>query len=228
MRADVTGPRRMDPEWREFERLVARIEADAGPRGAIVKSLDRVRCMLTGRMREVDATIRTSAGTAEILVTIECRRRTKVQDVTWLEQLATKRSSIGADRTIAVSLSGFSPEAEVVARRLGLTLRRIADVRPEDLASPLGLDMVVFWHKGCACTGVGVRAHRSDGGGAPPEPNGGRLRPSRRYRPYQPLSFAPTTARLGRSTRSGTTSKLRSTPTARSRRVRLQRSERLG
>lgn len=30
----------------------------------------------------------------------------------WIEQLATKKSSIGADRTIAASVSGFSPEAQ--------------------------------------------------------------------------------------------------------------------
>lgn len=164
--------RRKDPEWREFEQLISRIEADAGPQGIVVKSPDRIRCKLTGRMREVDATIRTKAGTADLLITIECRNRTKVQDVTWLEQLATKRMSIGADRTIAVSLSGFSQEAETAAQHFGITLRRIADVRAEDLNPVLGLDLVVFWHKGCVCTGVGVRAHHpNDDDDMRPEPD---------------------------------------------------------
>jgi hypothetical protein len=167
----MTARRRNDAEWREFEQLIARIEADAGPRGIVVTSPDRIRCKLTGRLREVDATIRAKAGTADMLITIECRRRTKVQDVTWLEQLATKRSSIGADRTIAVSLSGFSPEAETAAQRLGITLRRIADVQTEDLNPILGLDFVVFWHKGCACTGVGARTYRPDEGDVRPEPD---------------------------------------------------------
>lgn len=167
----MTARCRKDPEWREFEQLIARIEADAGPRGTVVKSPDRIRCKLTGRMREVDATIRAKAGTADILITIECRRRAKVQDVTWLEQLATKRASIGADRTIAVSLSGFSQEAEAVAQRLGITLRRTADVQAEDLNPLLGLNLVIFWHKACACTGVGVSAWRPDEGDARPEPD---------------------------------------------------------
>jgi hypothetical protein len=168
----VTARRRKDPQWREFEKLIARIEADAGPQGIVVKSPDRIRCKLTGRLREVDATIRTKAGTAEILITIECRRRTKVQDVTWLEQLATKRSSIGADHMIAVSHSGFSPEAETVALRLGITLRRVADVQAEDLNPLLGLDVVIFWHKGCVCTGVGIRTFRPDEDDVRPEPDG--------------------------------------------------------
>lgn len=71
----MTEQQRRDPEWREFERLVARIEADAGPRGLVVTSPDRLRCKLTGRMREVDATIRAKVGTTDILVTIECRNR---------------------------------------------------------------------------------------------------------------------------------------------------------
>jgi hypothetical protein len=167
----VIARRRNNPAWREFEQLIARIEADAGPQGIVVKSPDRIRCKLTGRMREVDATIRTKAGTADMLITIECRRRTKVQDVTWLEQLATKRLSIGADRTIAVSVSGFSREAEAAAQRLGITLRRIADVRPEDLNPVLGLDFVIFWHKGCVCTGVGVRAFRAVEVDTRPEPD---------------------------------------------------------
>ena len=167
----MTGRRRNDPQWREFEKLIARIEADAGPQGIVVKSPDRIRCKLTGRLREVDATIRTKVGTAETLISIECRRRTKVQDVTWLEQLATKRSSIGAHHTIAVSHSGFSPEAETVAQRLGITLRRIADVQVEDLNPLLGLDVVIFWHKGCVCTGAGIRIYRPNEGDVLPEPD---------------------------------------------------------
>jgi hypothetical protein len=111
----MTAHRRQNPEWREFERLIARIESDAGPKGLIVRSPDRLRCKLTGRLREVDASIRAKIGTTEMLVTIECRRRSKLQDVTWIEQLATKKSSIGADRTIAVSASGFSTEAQIAA-----------------------------------------------------------------------------------------------------------------
>lgn len=110
-----------------------RIEADAGPRGLLVKSPDRLRCKLTGRLREVDASIRAKAGTTELLVTIECRRRSRLQDVTWIEQLTTKKSSIGADRTIAVSASGFSAEAQIAASHAGISLRKISDLTVADI-----------------------------------------------------------------------------------------------
>jgi len=43
------------PEWRKFEQMVARIEADARPLGLVIKSPDRVRSLVTGDLREVDA-----------------------------------------------------------------------------------------------------------------------------------------------------------------------------
>lgn len=165
----MTMRRRQDPEWREFERLIARIEADAGPQGLVVKSPDRLRCKLTGRLREVDASVRGKVGTTDVLVTIECRRRSRIQDVTWIEQLATKKNSIGADRTIAVSLSGFSAEAEAAASHVGISLRKVADLTVSDLNPLLELDMVMFWHKACAVTAVGIRRYRP-GEDAVPEP----------------------------------------------------------
>src|SRR5690349_13130079 len=108
----MNGRRQPKTEWREFEKLIARIEADAGPLGIALKSPDRLRCKVTGRLREVDASIRSRIGTTDVLITIECRRRSKAQDVRWIEQLAAKKLAIGADRTIAVSSSGFSDEAE--------------------------------------------------------------------------------------------------------------------
>jgi hypothetical protein len=166
----MTARRRRDPEWREFERLIARIEADAGPHGLVVTSPDRLRCKVTGRLREVNASIRAKVGTTEMLVTIECRRRSKIQDVTWIEQLATKKTSIGADRTIAVSVSGFSSEAQTAASHSGITLRKVSDLTAADVNPLLGMDLVMFWHKACAITGAGIRTYRA-GEEIVPEPD---------------------------------------------------------
>ena len=141
--------------------MVARIEADAGPRGMTVTSPDRIRCKTTARLREVDASIRSQTGTVEMLVTIECRRRADIQDVTWIEQLVTKKHAIGADHTIAVSASGFSKNAHKVAAENGISLRKISEVGIEDINSLLRLDFVLFWHKACAISRAGIRKFRS-------------------------------------------------------------------
>lgn len=117
-----------DKSWQEFEELVAVIEKQLAPKGAIVKSPDRIIDKITGRKREVDASIRFQIGSVPILITIECRKRKKVQDDTWLEQLATKKEKIGAQQTIAVSSTSFTQSAIETAKNYGIELRRISDI----------------------------------------------------------------------------------------------------
>jgi hypothetical protein len=122
-----------DQGWRDFEGLVALIEEQAAPRGAVVKAPDRIRDMVTGHLREVDASIRFLAGTSEILVTVECRKRGRKGDDTWIEQLATKKQRIGASKTIAVSSAGFTKSALRSARHHGIELRKLSEIRLEDV-----------------------------------------------------------------------------------------------
>lgn len=120
-------------EWRQFEQLVRRIEEMACPLGAIVKSPDRVRDLTTGRLREVDASIRYRVGTTDLLITVECRKRKRRADDTWIEQLATKRLKIGAAKTIAVSSSGFSQAAMETAEKYGIEVRTLSEVSQADI-----------------------------------------------------------------------------------------------
>lgn len=152
---------RTDPEWREFERLVARIETDARDSGAVVISPDYIRCTLTGALREVDASIRCVVEGVSRLITIECRKRRGRQDVTWIEQLATKRQSIGADLTIAVSASGFSPAAHKVATAHQIELKATRDLSVADLNPLARLDLVWFTHKVAKLQSVSLRYFRS-------------------------------------------------------------------
>lgn len=69
--------------------------------------------------------------------------------------------SRGYTPTIAVSASGFSRNAQKVADRYGITLRKISEVGTEDINSLLRLDFVLFWHKACAISRVGIRKFRS-------------------------------------------------------------------
>ncbi len=152
---------RTDPEWREFERLVARIETDARDSGVIVTSPDHIRCTLTGALREVDASIRQVVHGVSRLITIECRKRRGRQDVTWIEQLATKRQSIGADKTIAVSASGFSAAAHKVAAAHQIELKATRELSVADLNPLARLDFVWFTHKVAKLHSVGLRFFRS-------------------------------------------------------------------
>jgi hypothetical protein len=130
---------------REFEELVTRIEAAVAPIGAIVKSPDRIKPKHGRRAREIDASIRYKVGSAEVLVTVECRERSRQADVTWIEQLATKRSLIGASLTIAVSSRGFSDDAVAVAKQHDIQLRLIQEITNQE---------IIDWANGLQVMGV--------------------------------------------------------------------------
>jgi hypothetical protein len=110
---------------RDFEMLVARIEGALGPVGARVTSPEHFIDKVTGEEREVDATIRYTIGSVPVLITVECRDRVRAEDVTWIEQLATKQQHVGATHTVAVSSTGFSRPALKAAKAHGISTRRI-------------------------------------------------------------------------------------------------------
>jgi hypothetical protein len=121
--------------WREFEILVARIEQILSPMGAVVKSPDKIKDLITGRKRDVDASIRIPDGESSRLITVECRDHKKGrQDDRWIEQLVTKRQKIGADKTIAVSSSGFSASAIKTAQHFGIELRQMSQITDAEIA----------------------------------------------------------------------------------------------
>lgn len=120
---------------KEFEELIAQIEATLAPVGAVVKSPDYIRDLVTNHPREVDASIRVPDGEMTRLITVECRDHRKgKQDDRWIEQLVTKREKIGAWRTIAVSSSGFSDSAIATARHYGIELRRMDQITDAEIA----------------------------------------------------------------------------------------------
>lgn len=121
-------------ESKQFELLVARIEDAASPRGATVKSPDHVRDTTSGQIREVDATIRFTVGTTPILILVECRKRARTEDVRWIEELATKRDSLLADKVIAVSGKAFSAPAVRAAEHQRIELGVLAEVSATDIA----------------------------------------------------------------------------------------------
>lgn len=131
----------MAKDWREFEKLVARIEAAIGPAGAAVTSPDHIRDSITGELREVDACIRAQIDTLPIRV-LECRNRVNVEDVMWIEQLVTKGRDLGVPIT-AVSSRGFSEPAIVKANHYGIETRVISEMTQDTMVNWVKIEEVV-------------------------------------------------------------------------------------
>lgn len=131
----------MAGEWREFEKLVARIERAIAPIGAVVKSPDYVTDTVTGELREVDGSICSKRDGPPIRV-LECRDRVKVEDVMWIEQLVTKSRDHGVPTT-AVSSAGFSRSAVAKANHYGIETRLISDVTQNEMVGWVKINQIV-------------------------------------------------------------------------------------
>ncbi|HEV8239096.1 MAG TPA: hypothetical protein VGS57_07005 [Thermoanaerobaculia bacterium] len=118
---------------RDLEQLVALLEKTLGP-AVQVKSPDYLPDLQTGEPREVDVSVRIQAGSTPVLIMAECRDRKSAQDSTWIEQLASKAVSVGAERAIAVSRSGFFAPALEKARKWNIEVRQLSTLTPTTVA----------------------------------------------------------------------------------------------
>lgn len=67
--------------------------------------------------------------------------------MTWIEQLATKRSKLGASKTIAVSARGFSQPAVDSAGRYGIELRTLQPITGGEIDHWIGSDGFVHYYR---------------------------------------------------------------------------------
>lgn len=132
--------------WRLFEQLVAQIEAVLCPKGAIVNSPDKIPDKITGELREVDVSIRFKVGSADILIIIECRERSKKQDILWIEQLATKQRNVGASKAIAVTSKGISETALKKAKFYDIDIRKLQNIKEDTILEWLNFSYRHYRH----------------------------------------------------------------------------------
>ena len=113
---------------RGLEQLVQGLERLLAETPVEIRSPDFIVGKNTKTRREVDVSLRCKAGSVDILVILECRDRQSIQDVTWIEQLASKREDVGADKAVAVSATGFSQGAHNLAQLKQIELRSFAEI----------------------------------------------------------------------------------------------------
>jgi hypothetical protein len=138
---------RMPRAGRRFEQLIAELEKLLARTEVIVRSPDYIPGRKSGSRREVDVSVRGRFGSVEMLVVLECRDRNREDDVTWIEQLASKRDEVGADLLIAVSSSGFSEGARRLADAHGVLLRGTEPLRADEVFEWLPLQLEVHDRK---------------------------------------------------------------------------------
>jgi hypothetical protein len=138
----------MPRRGRDLELLVQDLERFLAAAPVEIKSPEYITGKLSRRRREVDVSVRGTVGSVPLFVMIECRKRRDRQDVTWIEQVATKKTDVGANHAVAVSSRPFSAGAINMAATLGIELRTFAQVDETAVQSwvePLFKDVQDFY-----------------------------------------------------------------------------------
>lgn len=128
-------------DWKDFEDFVAQIERLLSRHGAKVRRNEQILDR-HGALRQLDATIRINTGTTELLVIIECRNRKRVNDITWVEQVAGKRDNLGAAKAIIVSNRKLPDSAASMAREKSVEIRTLSQVDESILPFPYPMRFV--------------------------------------------------------------------------------------
>lgn len=111
--------------WKNLQDIVASIEAIAEPHGVEVISPAFLTDVNTGTQREVDVLIKHKVGLSSVKIVMECRLHKRPQDIQWIEQLISKKESVGADILVAISANGFTGPAKKLAKAKGIQVRTL-------------------------------------------------------------------------------------------------------
>jgi hypothetical protein len=85
----------------------------------------------TGIIREIDIRI-TELKNPNNRIMIECRDRSRAQDVLWIDELAGKSQSLGYSKVIGVSSKGFTKNALIEAEDRGIEVLQLVEAEERD------------------------------------------------------------------------------------------------
>ncbi len=123
----------MEKPWKEIQDLVAYFERELAGQGIIIKSPDWIWDKFALTKREVDISLKKQEASEDVLIIFEVRDWNAVQDITWIEQLVTKKKHLCANHLIAVITSDFSKSARNVAEKYDIEIRLISEVTAKDI-----------------------------------------------------------------------------------------------
>lgn len=103
-----------DPDWKRFEKLVARIHI-ALCRDAEVKWSEKL-IDTSGTERQIDVTIRTRTGPHQMLGIVQCKYEKRPVSITEVEAFVSVKKDLNAATAIMVARNGFQSGAEAKAK----------------------------------------------------------------------------------------------------------------
>ncbi|RJO60613.1 MAG: hypothetical protein C4542_08710 [Dehalococcoidia bacterium] len=113
----MTVPKKSN--WKEFEELISWINTCLVGKGKVEHNV-KIPDKDTGQSRQIDILITLDSGPYLTTIMVEVRNQKQRVDVTYIEEIASKRDSIRAAQAAIVSKSGFTDSALIKAETLGI------------------------------------------------------------------------------------------------------------
>jgi hypothetical protein len=104
-----------------FQRLIAAIEGQLAPLGAVVTESKLIKEKSSDTEREVDVAIESHVGQHRVLVAVECRDRSRPANLEWIDGLIGKYRDLPVEKVVAVSRSGFTKTAIKKAKEVNIS-----------------------------------------------------------------------------------------------------------
>jgi len=130
------------PQWQEFEALAETILAELQPL-AEVKRNDFIYGHLTETKRQIDVSIRWTAGEDKYLTIVQAKDHARPADIKVVDEFLSVIKDVQATGGILICRSGFTKKAHTYARNSGVSLLNLHDAQSTNWS--LQLTIPVIW-----------------------------------------------------------------------------------
>lgn len=151
----------------DFQRLIYLVRLNLAE-GATVTESKLLRDRRTRSLREVDVVVEGTVGGQPVRVCIECRDHRRMADVTWVEQMKAKHERLDTNALLLASRSGFTLEAQSVAKSYGIDTFTLEEPDETHLKERLGPRSAI-WLRTVRITPDKVRVTVGEDDALPPE-----------------------------------------------------------
>ncbi len=132
------------PEWKDFEKLAELILAELD-RAATVKHNDQIFGHETQKERQIDVSIRWSADGDDYLTIVQSKDHKTPADINKVGEFLAVVNDVKANGGILICTSGFTKDAHVYARNVGISLLNLHDAESTKWARALTIP--ILWNE---------------------------------------------------------------------------------
>ena len=151
----------------DFQKLIFLVKQHVSDVAKVTES-KMLQDLITGSKREVDICIESFIAGHDIIVSIECVDHSRKADVTWVEKMKSKHERLRTNALMLVSKTGFSSEANRVAKTYGFETMTFEDVNEQSIEKLFG-DIETLWNKIVSLSPKKVTVRVAQTGNLPPE-----------------------------------------------------------